>query len=153
MDNEIPVLTHKGPQKGSERPTAASLQHPLQEKAEMDIVLAIKHLLALEDHMREFQPKDDEEETWRSGALRGVELLRSGLFDMFEEKDKRFHCMAKHIMGASMALDEVDKLYGERKEWPQSEDVNLYADEARIVMIDILERLLGHEIENCKRCK
>ena len=147
MTKEIPIQDANDAQSGSQ-----SLTHPLQEKAEMDIVLAIKHLLALEDHMREFQPENDEE-TWRSGAIRGVELLRSGLFDMFDEKDKRFHCMAKHIMGASMAIDEVDKTYGERKEWPQSEDINLYSEEARIVMVDILEKLLGHEIENCKRCK
>ena len=153
MTKQIPIIEEKDAQTGSGELTGAFLRHPLQEKAEMDIVLAIKHLLALEDHMREFQPESDEEEAWRSGALRGVELLRSSMFDMFEEKDKRFHCMAKHIMGASMAIDEVDKLYGEKKEWSQSEDINLFSEEARVVMVDILEKLLGHEIENCKRCK
>ena len=132
---------------------SGELTHPLQEKAEMDIVLAIKHLLALEDHIREFQPEDEDEEKWRIGALRGAELLRSNMFDMFEEKDKRFHCMAKHALGASMAMDEVDKLYAQKPNWPQNDDINLFSDECRIMSVHILEKLLGHEIENCKRCK
>lgn len=127
--------------------------HPLQEKAEMDIVLAIKHLLALEDHIREFEPESEEEETWRTGALRGAELLRSNMFDMFEEKDKRFHCMVKHALGATIAAEEVDKLYAQHPNWPQSEDISVFADQCRIMSTHMLEKLLGHEIENCKRCK
>ena len=43
----------------------SSLQHPLQEQAEMDVIFAYKNLLALEDHLREFQPENDEEERQR----------------------------------------------------------------------------------------
>lgn len=147
-DDEIVVVGEEDAQTAS-----GGLRHPKQEKAEMDIVLAIKHLLALEDHLREFSPVNEEEESWRINTLRGVEIIRSGLFDMFEEKDKRFHCMSKHILGAVMALDEVDKVYSEDSKYPQAEDITMYADNARLVSIDILEHLLGHEIENCKRCK
>ena len=127
--------------------------HPNQPKAEMDIVLAIKHLLAMEDHLHEFMPEDDDEETWRNNTLRSVERLRSDMFDMFEEKDKRFHCMAKHIIGATIAMEEVSKTYCEDMNWPQSGDMLVISDQTEMLLVDVLSKLLGHEIENRKRCK
>lgn len=130
-----------------------SIKHPLQEMAEIDVILTYKNLLALEDHLREFQPENEEEESWRNNTLRGVELLRSDIFSLIEEKDKRYHCMAKHASAALIGLEEVSKLYHQRPGWPQSEDFDLYADDMRILQIGILEKLWGHKIENCKRCK
>lgn len=130
-----------------------SLRHPLQEQAEMDVIFAYKNLLALEDHLREFQPEDDEEETWRDHMLKSVEQIRSGVFSLIEEKDTRRHCMAKHSSAALMGLEEVSKLYHQQPGWPQSEDIDIYADNMRNIQINILEKLWGHEIENCKRCK
>lgn len=130
-----------------------SLRHPLQEQAEMDVIFAYKNLLALEDHLREFQPEDDEEETWRAHMLKSVEQIRSGVFSLIEEKDTRRHCMAKHSSAALMGLEEVSKLYHQQPGWPQSEDIDIYADNMRNIQINILEKLWGHEIENCKRCK
>ena len=66
----------------------SSLRHPLQEQAEMDVIFAYKNLLALEDHLREFQPENDEEETWREHMLKSVERMRSSIFTLLEEKDK-----------------------------------------------------------------
>ena len=66
----------------------SSLQHPLQEQAEMDVIFAYKNLLALEDHLREFQPENDEEETWREHMLKSIERMRSSIFTLLEEKDK-----------------------------------------------------------------
>ena len=130
-----------------------SLRHPLQEQAEMDVIFAYKNLLALEDHLREFQPENDEEETWREHMLKSVERMRSGMFTLIEEKDKRYHCMAKHASAALMGLEEVSKLYHQQPGWPQSEDFDIYADNMRNIQINILEKLWSHEIENCKRCK
>lgn len=148
MAEEITVLDDKTPQTGSQ-----SLTHPLQQQAEMDVVFAYKNLLALEDHLREFQPENDEEETWREHMLKSVERIRSGIFTLLEEKDKRYHCPAKHSSAALMGLEEVSKLYHQQPGWPQSEDIDIYADNMRNIQIDILEKLWGHEIENCKRCK
>lgn len=130
-----------------------SLRHPLQEQAEMDVVFAYKNLLALEDHLREFQPENDEEENWREHTLKSVERIRSGIFTLLDEKDKRYHCPAKHSSAALIGLEEVSKLYHQQQGWPQSEDFDIYADNMRNIQIDILEKLWGHEIENCKRCK
>lgn len=131
-----------------------NLHHPLQEKAEMDVVLAVKHLLALEDHLREFMPEGEEEEKLRTYMLKSAENLRTDVMSLVDEKDKRFHCMAKHIIGATGALEEVSKLYHqENSAWPQSEDFDFYADECRALQNEILSKLWGHEIENCKRCK
>ena len=130
-----------------------SLRHPLQEQAEMDVIFAYKNLLALEDHLREFQPENDEEETWRDHMLKSVEQIRSGVFSLIEEKDTRRHCMAKHSSAALIGLEEVSKLYHQQPGWPQSEDIDIYADNMRNIQINILEKLWGHEIENCKRCK
>ena len=130
-----------------------SLRHPLQEQVEMDVIFAYKNLLALEDHLREFQPENDEEETWRDHMLKSIERMRSSIFTLLEEKDKRYHCMAKHASAALMGLEEVSKLYHQQPGWPQSEDFDIYADNMRNIHINILEKLWGHEIENCKRCK
>ena len=62
----------------------SSLQHPLQEQAEMDVIFAYKNLLALEDHLREFQPENDEEETWREHMLKSIEIMRSSIFTLLE---------------------------------------------------------------------
>ena len=64
-----------------------SLRHPLQERAEMDVVLAVKNLLALEDHLREFMPESEEEERWRMNVLKDVEQLRTEVFLLIEEHD------------------------------------------------------------------
>lgn len=130
-----------------------SIKHPQQEKAEMDIVLAIKHLLALEDHLYEYQPEDENEYVWRDNMLHGVQGLRDDLFDMFEEKDKRYHCMAKHLMGAAMATEEITKTYSQNPHQPQYEDMTLISDMVHTQLISVLEKLLGHDIENCRRCK
>ena len=127
MTKEILVEASEAPQSGSE-----SLTHPLQNKAEMDVVLAVKNLLALEDHLREFWPDNQDEEDWKSNILKQVELLRTETFLLMEEKDKRFHCMAKHAIAATGALEEVSKLYhGESSEWPQSEDFDFAAEKCR----------------------
>ena len=149
MTKEILVEASEAPQSGSE-----SLTHPLQNKAEMDVVLAVKNLLALEDHLREFWPENQDEEDWKSNILKQVELLRTETFLLMEEKDKRYHCMAKHAIAATGALEEVSKLYhGESSEWPQSEDFDFAAEKCRELQNSILGKLWGHEIENCKRCK
>jgi hypothetical protein len=128
--------------------------HPLQEKAEMDVVLALKNLLAFEDHLREFAPENEQEEVWRDRMLRDVESLRTEVMLLVEEKDKRYHCMAKHAIAATGALEEVSKLYHEEsKEWPQSEDFDFAAEKCRDLQNMVLENLWGHKLVNCKRCK
>lgn len=130
------------------------ITHPLQEKAEMDVVLALKNLLAFEDHLREFAPENEQEEVWRDRMLRDVESLRTEVMLLVEEKDKRYHCMAKHAIAATGALEEVSKLYHEEsKEWPQSEDFDFAAEKCRDLQNMVLENLWGHKLINCKRCK
>ena len=149
MADEILVEAPEAPQSGSE-----SLTHPLQEKAEMDVVLAVKNLLAFEDHLREFAPENENEETWRDRMLRDVESLRTDVMLLVDEKDKRYHCMAKHAMAATEALEEVSKLYHEReREWPQSEDFDFAAERCRDLQNMVLENLWGHKLVNCRRCK
>ena len=129
----------------------------LQDKAEMDLVLAIKHLLALEDHLREFSAEDDGEELWKSRTTMSIERIRTLVMDILPEEDKRYHCMAKHIIGATGALEEVSKLYHDANKlgdmWDMSLTVDTVAKKARDFQDDILGKLFGHEIENCKRCK
>lgn len=148
MANEITVSDENTPQNGSQ-----SLTHPLQERAEMDVVLAVKNLLALEDHLREFSPENYDEEKLREYMLKDVEDMRTGVLLLMDEKDKRFHCMAKHSIAATGALEEVSKLYHKIPNWPQSEDFDFYAEKCRLIQNSILEKLWGHEIVNCKRCK
>lgn len=148
MAEEITVSDDKTSQTGSH-----DLTHPLQQRAEMDVVLAVKNLLALEDHLREFIPESEDEEQWRTYVLKDVEDLRTTIFLLLDEKDKRYHCMAKHSIAATGALEEVSKLYHKLPNWPQSDDFDFYAERCREIQIAILEKLWGHEIENCKRCK
>ena len=148
------VTPDPGPEAWEKLAAESGIKHPLQEKAEMDIVLAVKHLLALEDHLREFYPENPEEEQWRNNVIRIAERLRTDIMSLVEEKDERYHCMGKHIIGATGALEEVSKLYhGQSIEWPQSADIDFYAEESRNLQNNILSKLWGHEIENCKRCK
>ncbi len=149
----IDVTPDPGPEAWEKLADESGIKHPLQERAEMDVVLAVKNLLALEDHLREFMPENEEEETWRINVLKDVEQIRTEVFLLIEEHDKRYHCMGKHIIAATGALEEVSKLYHKIPNWPQSEDYDFAADRCRMVQNAILEKLWGHEIENCKRCK
>lgn len=157
----VPEMPLEAPESLSKAPLPTEIDiQPSEEKdvnldlrAEMDLVLAYKNLLAAEDHLREImqggiQSKDFE---FFDDLLKRLEDLRSSI--MPQEVDPRFHCITKHLCSASIALDEVAKNYHGKGDSVSEAKYALYSERGRRLLNDVLGQLWGHDIENCGRCK
>lgn len=134
--------------KGDKKFLGNDVSDEFVQKIELDAVLAYKNLLALEDHLMEFHGTA-EEEADVAEILMFVRDLRDRV--MPEESDKRFHCATKHALAALVALEEIEKAIDVIEGDRTIAHDNLRA--MREIASWSLEKLWGHELENCKRCK
>lgn len=112
----------------------------------MDRVLIYRNLLCAEDHIDEVSDSvtSMQELEYLKDMKLAIESVRSTLG--FDEVDRRYHCLTKHLAVAYEAAREVAKVTHNESDFERAALLRNYL---RIS----LEHLLMKKIVNCGRCK
>lgn len=111
----------------------------------MDRYLCYRNLLALEDHILELlmSPEDSEERELLLGFLNEVRYNRDDVLP--DEKNKKYHCVVKHLSTAYEAALEVAKA--------TQEDIDFCrAEVLRSMLYDAISKCLDRKVIVCERC-
>ena len=111
----------------------------------MDRYLAYRNLLACEDHLQELLmgPESSDEGKFLRGTLYEVRYLRDDVIP--KEKNKRYHCLVKHLSAAYEAAQEVAKA--------TQEDLDeARAKALRSLLYSVIEKCLDRKVVICERC-
>lgn len=111
----------------------------------MDRYYGYRNLLAAEEHISELLmgPESSEEASFLRGTLNEIRYLRDDFVP--EEKNKRYHCLVKHLSAAYEAALEVSKA-------TQEELDDIRAKALRSLLYSVLEKCLDRKIIICERC-
>lgn len=111
----------------------------------IDRYYAYRNLLAAEEHLLELlmSPESSEAQTYLEGMLNEVRHLRDSILP--EEKNKKFHCLVKHLSSAYEASIEVAKVTGTQSD-------KAIAGDLRTLLYDAIGKVLEKRITLCGRC-